>query len=52
MRRIGVLVPASSNNSEVSRPKLKALREGLEQFGSSVGRNIHLEYRWAEGQFR
>jgi putative ABC transport system substrate-binding protein len=48
MRRIGVLVPASSNDSE-SQTRLKALREGLEQFGWSDGRNIHLEYRWAEG---
>jgi putative ABC transport system substrate-binding protein len=48
MRRIGVLVPASSNDSE-SQTRLKAFREGLEQFGWSDGRNIHLEYRWAEG---
>jgi putative ABC transport system substrate-binding protein len=43
--RIGVLHPGSAPD-----PWLEGLREGLRQLGYVEGRNIRLEYRWAEGR--
>lgn len=43
---IGVLSPETSDKSHVG-----GLREGLRDLGYVEGRNIRLEYRWANGDF-
>lgn len=45
--RIGYLSPASTSGSEAS---LEAFRQGLRESGYIDGRNIIIEYRWAEGK--
>ena len=47
VRRIGYLSPTSSTTSS---PFLLAFREGLTEFGWAEGRNIAIEYRWAEAR--
>src|SRR5262249_48961287 len=48
MHRIGVLLPASANDSEY--PTLvNAFVEGLQQLGWTEGRNIRIDIRWAGG---
>ena len=46
--RIGFLSAASSGNYQ---PFVTAFREGLKQTDYVEGRNVAIEYRWAEGQF-
>src|SRR5262245_57218434 len=46
MPRIGVLMPYAENDPEVS-PRIIALRQGLEQFGWTDGRNLRIEHRWS-----
>jgi hypothetical protein len=48
MRRIGMLFQATKSDLEFE-PRLKALLDGLAQFGWTEGRNLQLEYRWAGG---
>ena len=48
VRLIGVLLQATKNDLE-SETRVKALLQGLEQFGWTEGRNLKLEYRWAGG---
>jgi hypothetical protein len=48
MPAIGVL---SSATQEGFRVYLAAFRAGLREGGFEVGRNIRIEYRWAEGQY-
>ena len=47
---IGILAAASPDNAGAQR-MLAAFREGLGEAGYVEGRNIAIEYRWAEAQF-
>ena len=49
VRRIGVLMTQAANDPE-AQARLKAFREGLAALGWIEGRNIRMEYRFAEGQ--
>jgi putative ABC transport system substrate-binding protein len=50
MRRIGLLMmTADPQNDADSRVRIAALREGLNRFGWSEGRNLQMDYRWAGG---
>jgi putative ABC transport system substrate-binding protein len=48
MRRIGVLVPLAADDPE-SQARLRAFIAALSDLGWTVGRNIHIEYRFAGG---
>ena len=49
MRRIGYLSPRSSGFEE--DVLLPAFRQGLSETGYLVGKNLTIEYRWAEGDY-
>jgi putative ABC transport system substrate-binding protein len=46
-RRLGMLIPGSSSDFA---PRIEAFRHGLRDLGYIEGRNIIMEYRFAEGQ--
>ncbi len=46
--RIGFLGSASAS---VSAPRVEALREGLRELGDVEGKNLNIEFRWAEGNY-
>ncbi len=46
VRRIGVLFSVSESDPE-GQAWLSAFKDGLQQLGWTVGRNIQLDYRWA-----
>jgi putative ABC transport system substrate-binding protein len=46
--RIGFLVSATAAGSSQS---VRALREGLKALGYIEGKNIIIEFRWAEGKY-
>ena len=48
MRRIGVLLPANSDDAEF-QARVGAFLQGLQQVGWSIGRNVRIEYRWSAG---
>jgi putative ABC transport system substrate-binding protein len=48
MRRIGVLMSFAANDSE-AQLRVAALEKGLRDLGWLEGRNLHIEYRWADG---
>ena len=48
---IGFLNSASPGPSGTFRPLLDAFHQGLNETGYIEGRNVHIEYRWAGGQF-
>jgi putative ABC transport system substrate-binding protein len=48
LRTIGYL---SSRAADVERDFLTALRQGLSETGHVEGRNLLIEYRWAEGRY-
>jgi putative ABC transport system substrate-binding protein len=47
MRRIGVLI-ATMDGQEM-RARLAAFQQALQQLGWTDGRNLRIDYRWAEG---
>ncbi len=48
MPRVGFLSPASKESYE---PLLQAFRRGLGERGFVEGRNVWIDYRWAENQY-
>jgi ABC-type uncharacterized transport system substrate-binding protein len=48
VRRICVLMGIGQNDSE-GQARVVALRQGLEQLDLKEGQNLHVEYRWGEG---
>jgi putative ABC transport system substrate-binding protein len=46
MRRIGVLLPASSDDAEF-QARIGAFLQGLALLGWTIGRNVRIEARWA-----
>jgi len=48
VHRIGFLGAASASSQEI---RVEALRAGLRELGYVEGRNIAIEYRWAEGKY-
>jgi len=49
IRRVGFLGSASP---AANRDRVEAFRQGLRELGYVEGRNILIEYRWAEGDYR
>jgi putative tryptophan/tyrosine transport system substrate-binding protein len=47
MRRIGVLIGLGANDPE-AKSRVAALEDGLQQAGWIKGRNLQIEYRWAD----
>jgi ABC-type uncharacterized transport system substrate-binding protein len=48
VRRIGVLTGQAANDQD-GQARLAALLQGLQELGWSVGRNVHIDIRWAAG---
>jgi putative tryptophan/tyrosine transport system substrate-binding protein len=48
VRRIGVLMSVANN--ALGQARAKAFQQELEQLGWTPGRNLLIEYRWAEGR--
>src|SRR5262245_64240731 len=48
MRTLGYLSPRSS---EVETELVRAFQQGLRETGYAEGKNITVEYRWAEGRY-
>jgi putative ABC transport system substrate-binding protein len=46
MRRLGVLLPAASDDAEF-QVRLAAFHQGLGQLGWTIGRNVRIDTRWA-----
>ncbi|MFL5065395.1 MAG: ABC transporter substrate-binding protein [Xanthobacteraceae bacterium] len=46
MRRIGMLLPATSDDAEF-QARVGAFFQGLQQLGWSIGRNMRIDIRWA-----
>ena len=46
MRRVGVLRPVAAEN-----PYTESIRQGLRELGYIEGQNLHVEYRFAAGQY-
>ena len=51
VRRIGVLMPYTENNSE-GQARVAAFIGELQQLGWTDGRNVKIEYRWETGDLR
>jgi putative ABC transport system substrate-binding protein len=48
VRRIGVVMGIGEGDLE-AKPRVEALQAGLQELGWTAGRNIHLDYRWTNG---
>lgn len=48
VRQIGILMSGREDDAEM-RAQVSALQKGLQDLGWTEGRNIHLEFRWAQG---
>jgi putative ABC transport system substrate-binding protein len=48
MRRIGIIMPASSDDAEY-QVRVGALLQELQQLGWIIGRNIRIDTRWTKG---
>lgn len=48
MRQIGVLMPLPESDPE-SQKRIRAFRQGLQELGWAVGRNVQIEARWSAG---
>jgi hypothetical protein len=48
MRRIGVIMPLSSNDPE-AQARLTAFKQALQQLGWTEERNVRIDYRWGAG---
>jgi putative ABC transport system substrate-binding protein len=48
LRRIGVLMNVAADDSD-SAARLAAFAQGLQELGWTIGRNVHLDTRWAAG---
>jgi ABC-type uncharacterized transport system substrate-binding protein len=48
MRRVGILVSATADDPEF-QARVGAFLQGLQQLGWSIGRNVHIDTRWASG---
>ena len=46
VRRIGVLMPTAADDAEV-QTRFAAFLQGLQEVGWAVGRNVHVDTRWA-----
>jgi hypothetical protein len=44
-----VLTPFAADDPE-GHGRLTAFAQGLQQLGSTVGRNIRIDYRWGDGK--
>jgi putative ABC transport system substrate-binding protein len=49
LRRIGVLLGATTEHDPEAEARLTAFRQGLEELGWVDGRNLHIDYRFAAG---
>ena len=47
VRRVALLLPASPTDAQF-QARVGAFLQGLQQAGWAIGRNVQLEYRWAE----
>ena len=48
VRQVGVLMSGSDGDADM-RAEVSALQNGLQEVGWTEGRNIHFEFRWAQG---
>ena len=46
IRRIGVIMAMAATDAD-AEPRIKAIQQGLQEFGWTEGRNIRIDYRWA-----
>jgi len=50
VRRLAILMPESESDEESQRRK-QALERSLTSLGWTIGRNLQIDYRWANGNF-